>query len=620
MRGIIIFLLAFTVPIILVAQCPNSPLGGLVSGEKTICVGSSTGNLTATGQSGSYSWEVSTNGGNNWTSLGNTNNSTYSNTLYSPGTYLYRVAVVCPEGGDYTFSNSEPIVVKYAEAGTLTGGGNFCLGAAPSALTFSGGFGDINWEYKYNGGQYTPYIHCTGSSCNPILLSLAGIYTFRVRTSCFGSASDKYSNEVNVVINNPTEAAICNDPNELRKSIAMVNISGIPYAFSGFLINNMNNDGRLLFLTTSHPFTRYNPNASALASATFTWNHDLNACNSAASATSTSTGCTIVSTDGFFTLLELKTAPNLPLLWYLGWDISATGNFSSIFQSANGVKKGRVSTTGGFNTVSATISNSTDALTETSGNNVLKFASWTAGNTEKRGRGAPLLSDKKARGVYIGGPEVNCGNGPSFFADLAKASNILSVLRAGNTTATNSATVKMNYCIPFEELSGPFNQTKTYQVSKYIKSSQSISNNYSVKYQAGTYIELQPGFVSGTDFVAEMNPCVSVVNIIAAKTDETEYFSVDEKANDNLRAINWLKVYPTILPSGNALTLESSKSIEGLEIQLYNIDGRHVRSYRLNGFGETTKTTLETADLPAGFYVLHAQDGSNLFTQKIVLQ
>lgn len=620
MRGIIIFLLAFTVPIILVAQCPNSPLGGLVSGEKTICVGSSTGNLTATGQSGSYSWEVSTNGGNNWTSLGNTNNSTYSNTLYSPGTYLYRVAVVCPEGGDYTFSNSEPIVVKYAEAGTLTGGGNFCLGAAPSALTFSGGFGDINWEYKYNGGQYTPYIHCTGSSCNPILLSLAGIYTFRVRTSCFGSASDKYSNEVNVVINNPTEAAICNDPNELRKSIAMVNISGIPYAFSGFLINNMNNDGRLLFLTTSHPFTRYNPNASALASATFTWNDDLNACNSAASATSTSTGCTIVSTDGFFTLLELKTAPNLPLLWYLGWDISATGNFSSIFQSANGVKKGRVSTTGGFNTVSATISNSTDALTETSGNNVLKFASWTTGNTEKRGRGAPLLSDKKARGVYIGGPEVNCGNGPSYFADLAQAPNILSVLRAGNTTATNTATVKMNYCIPFQELSGIRSTAKTFQVSTYIKSTEAINTGLSVKYQAGTYIELNPGFSSGTDFLAEINPCVSVVTIIAAKTDDTEQSTITEPIVESKINGSWLKVYPTILPSGNILNVESSKSIDGLELQLFNIEGKHIRSYKLNGFGESTKATLETSDLQTGFYFLHAVNGSDLFTRKIIIQ
>jgi hypothetical protein len=120
--------------------------------------------------------------------------------------------------------------------------------------------------------------------------------------------------------------------------------------------------------------------------------------------------------------------------------------------------------------------------------------------------------------------------------------------------------------------------------------------------------------------LAEINPCVSVVTIIAAKTDDTEQSTITEPIVESKINGSWLKVYPTILPSGNILNVESSKSIDGLEIQLYNIDGRHVRSYRLNGFGETTKTTLETADLPAGFYVLHAQDGSNLFTQKIVLQ
>lgn len=178
----------------------------------------------------------------------------------------------------------------------------------------------------------------------------------------------------------------------------------------------------------------------------------------------------------------------------------------------------------------------------------------------------------------------------------------------------------MNYCIPFQELSGIRSTAKTFQVSTYIKSTEAINTGLSVKYQAGTYIELNPGFSSGTDFLAEINPCVSVVTIIAAKTDDTEQSTIAEPIVESKINGSWLKVYPTILPSGNILNVESSKSIDGLELQLFNIEGKHIRSYKLNGFGESTKATLETSDLQTGFYYLHAVNGSDLFTRKIIIQ
>src|SRR5690606_25102578 len=89
---------------------------------------------------------------------------------------------------------------------------------------------------------------------------------------------------------------------------------------------------------------------------------------------------------------------------------------------------------------------------------------------------------------------------------------------------------------------------------------------------------------------------------------------------ENISSSDWIKVYPTVLPSGNAITIESSKSIDGVELRMYDIQGRHIRSFRLNGFGENTKTTIQTTDVPAGMYVLNAQNGSDFFTQKIVLQ
>jgi len=81
---------------------------------------------------------------------------------------------------------------------------------------------------------------------------------------------------------------------------------------------------------------------------------------------------------------------------------------------------------------------------------------WVS-NIEKRGRGAPFIAaNNKARGVYIGVTETICGNGPSYFADLAFASaSFLNNLRTGSRT--NSTTVRSNYCKPSENLFSYFN-------------------------------------------------------------------------------------------------------------------------------------------------------------------
>lgn len=608
------------------AQC--SVTGGTLSADAIkICPNTST-YLSLNYHSGTItSWELSTNNGSSWTTV--STSSYYSLNQYFPsiGNYLYRVKVTCEYNGDVftAYSNSLTIQVTNAVAGTISGGNSsICVGTVPANLSITGQFGDIEWQYKYNGGSYNSTSCGNFTSCTPSFPNGAGTYTYRAKLSCFNNqSSPAYTNEITMAVSNPTPAAICNDPNELRRSVAKVSISGIPYAFSGFLVNSLANDGRLLFLTASHPFTRYNPSSAALANATFTWDEDLNACSSGSATTVTSSGCTLLATDGFFTLLELTKAPNLPLLWYLGWDINATGNFSSIFQSASGIKKGKVATTAGASAVSATISNSTDALTETSGNNVLKFTSWTAGNTEKPGRGAPLLSDQKARGVYIGGPEVACGNGPSYFADLSKAATILNILRAGNSTATNSATVKRNYCIPFLELYGNVNQTPVEQpkVSGYIKSTQNISNGLTLRYRAGTYIELNPGFVSGTDFVAEIDPCVQVDIIIAAKTDDT-YQDVFENKNVNeLQSLgDWIKIYPTLVENGNSLSIESNSFLDSVELKMYDIQGKHIKSFKFNGFANETKASISIENLISGIYFIKAFDGNRIASTKIIVK
>jgi hypothetical protein len=221
--------------------------------------------------------------------------------------------------------------------------------------------------------------------------------------------------------------------------------------------------------------------------------------------------------------------------------------------------------------------------------------------------------------VYIGGTEANCGNGPSYFADIANASaSFLNNLR-NSTSETNSATVHMNYCIPSQTLSGIKSTSETYQVSQFIKSTQSINSGLSVKYQANTYIELNPGFSSGTDFVAEINPCVSLISYIAYKTDDTEQDENTLPISETKYSSNWLKIYPTILPTGNSITIQTNEDVNGVELQMYDIQGRHTKSFRLNNFVEGSSTTV-SIDVPAGVYVIKGYNGKDLFTQKIIVQ
>lgn len=139
-------------------------------------------------------------------------------------------------------------------------------------------------------------------------------------------------------------------------------------------------------------------------------------------------------------------------------------------------------------------------------------------------------------------------------------------------------------------------------------------------YKAGTYIELNPGFVSSNDFVAEINPCVSTVTTIAAKTDDE---NIEERENAETliseHIVNWIKVYPTILQSNTHVTIEANDVVDGTEIFMFDMQGKHVRSFRLNGFLKGSSASV-LLDVVPGMYVLKVRRGGDLFTQKLIVQ
>ena len=138
------------------------------------------------------------------------------------------------------------------------------------------------------------------------------------------------------------------------------------------------------------------------------------------------------------------------------------------------------------------------------------------------------------------------------------------------------------------------------------------------KYQAGTYVELNDGFNSGTDFVAEINPCVSIVTVIAAKTNDDEVTPYNEptEIQDDVR----LKIYPTILPSGNAVNIIASQTLDNVITTVYDLSGKPVASNKnLELQANSAKEFLLPA-LASGFYLVRVENSNISFIQKIIIQ
>ncbi len=224
---------------------------------------------------------------------------------------------------------------------------------------------------------------------------------------------------------------------------------------------------------------------------------------------------------------------------------------------------------------------------------------------------------EKARGVYIAGDEVSCGNGASYFAYLTSGyTSLLSYLRDGSET--NTATVRMNYCKPEENLSGPWQTDIDYYVTGSIVSTQNIANGFSVGYHAGSYVELNDGFVSGTDFIAEINRCVITKTEIAAKTDDLQ--EEQNSNNNNSQANVSIKIYPTVMASGNAINIETNEAILGASITLYDIQAKAIQYTNLPELNAHDKYSLLLGHLPSGLYFVRVQSNSISTTQKIIVK
>lgn len=145
-------------------QLYSQSVGGIASGSNTYCDTLNSGFVSITGYNGNVTtWLVSTDGGSNWTSNGNTFTSqSYFNLKQST---CYKAVV---QDGAFPPDTSTVACITIflpTVGGTIQGGGSFCVTSGTGTLNLIGQNGNVlNWQSSTNGGGiWTPIANTSTS-------------------------------------------------------------------------------------------------------------------------------------------------------------------------------------------------------------------------------------------------------------------------------------------------------------------------------------------------------------------------------------------------------------------------------------------------------------------------
>lgn len=145
-------------------QLYSQSIGGIASGSNTYCDTLNSGFVSITGYNGNVTtWLVSTDGGSNWTSNGNTFTSqSYFNLKQST---CYKAVV---QDGAFPPDTSTVACITIflpTVGGTIQGGGSFCATSGTGTLNLIGQNGNVlNWQLSTNGGTVWSPIANTSTS------------------------------------------------------------------------------------------------------------------------------------------------------------------------------------------------------------------------------------------------------------------------------------------------------------------------------------------------------------------------------------------------------------------------------------------------------------------------
>lgn len=380
------------------------------------------------------------------------------------------------------------------------------------------------------------------------------------------------------------------------------------FTFTGALINNSQNDGRLLFLTSSYPFLDGCDNGlnasvgSSISQITFEWVNDV-----------VTSGAKLLEIGGEYALLELNSNPPFETYSFLGFNISNYNATSCISTYPISNKLELVHVTGA-NYSAASVetecsNNAVDAYTinSSSGGDFL-INSWNPNVKLKQNeysKGAILLDGESIIiGMYITHKgQLNCDKVDYEQAYFKKMRTFQTL---NNIQSLNGITLEPCVNVIIENQFIPSSKEVTASI-RIIGSS--IIDNVFVKFSAGEEIILENGFDSGNNFIAQILPCVSKVEVLANKRNLEEENSTVKKLEVN----KVIKVYPSLLVS-NFIKVES-EGFGRLDYALFDGIGNVIKKdFNIN----QNNFSIEITDLPKGIYFLKIGDQINFETFKLL--
>lgn len=215
------------------AGCTSAPAIGTQPTASTICAGTNTSFTIASTGAATYQWQVSTNGGTNWTNI--TNGGVYSNATTTAltitgattaiSTYQYR----CITTNDCGTTNSSAVTLTVNASPTITSTtpGNRC-GTGTVNLSAVASAGSLSWFTAATGGA------AIGTGANFTTPSISTTTTYYVGAANAGCNSASRSAVVatvnqNVAVNsNATSNTIC-----AGSSVVLTASGGSSYSWNG---------------------------------------------------------------------------------------------------------------------------------------------------------------------------------------------------------------------------------------------------------------------------------------------------------------------------------------------------------------------------------------------------
>ena len=204
-------------------------VGGSISGTSgAVCLGTATGTMTLTGNTGAVvRWEKRVNAGT-WTNITNTA-TTYSETPTTAGNWEYRALVQnspCTSAYSSVFAKT---VQAASLGGTLSGTlPNVCAAQSTGTITLSGQRGTVvQWEKRVNAGTWT-VINSTSTTYSEVPSS-AGTWEYRALVQNSPCAS-VYSSVYTVNATTNAIGSFCHCPIQL--TLPVVNYQGNTASFA----------------------------------------------------------------------------------------------------------------------------------------------------------------------------------------------------------------------------------------------------------------------------------------------------------------------------------------------------------------------------------------------------